>query len=56
MCWADQHLDPDSGFGGAEWWDDRLHARSSTKTWDPLAAGKRKKAPLVSGILPPTAA
>ncbi|XP_044115677.1 breast cancer metastasis-suppressor 1 isoform X2 [Neovison vison] len=33
----------------SEWWDDRLHARSSTKTWDPLAAGKRKKAPLVSG-------
>ncbi|XP_047547475.1 breast cancer metastasis-suppressor 1 isoform X2 [Lutra lutra] len=33
----------------SEWWDDRLHARSSTKTWDSLPASKRKKAPLVSG-------
>ncbi|XP_045873847.1 breast cancer metastasis-suppressor 1 isoform X1 [Meles meles] len=33
----------------SEWWDDRLHARSSTKAWDSLPASKRKKAPLVSG-------
>lgn len=34
---------------GAEWWDDRLHARGSSKTWDSLPPNKRKKAPLVSG-------
>nr|XP_025734740.1 breast cancer metastasis-suppressor 1 isoform X1 [Callorhinus ursinus] len=33
----------------SEWWDDKLHARSSAKTWDSLPASKRKKAPLVSG-------
>ncbi|XP_025142488.1 breast cancer metastasis-suppressor 1 isoform X1 [Bubalus bubalis] len=33
----------------SEWWDDRLHARGSSKTWDSLPPNKRKKAPLVSG-------
>ncbi|KAL1788570.1 breast cancer metastasis-suppressor 1 [Sigmodon hispidus] len=33
----------------SEWWDDRLHARGSSKTWDSLPPSKRKKAPLVSG-------
>lgn len=33
---------------GAEWWDDKLHARGSSKTWDSLPPNKRKKAPLVS--------
>ncbi|XP_047679813.1 breast cancer metastasis-suppressor 1 isoform X2 [Prionailurus viverrinus] len=33
----------------SEWWDDRLHAGSSAKTWDSLPPSKRKKAPLVSG-------
>ncbi|CAK7308102.1 Breast cancer metastasis-suppressor 1 [Vulpes lagopus] len=33
----------------SEWWDDKLHARSSAKTWDSLPPSKRKKAPLVSG-------
>ncbi|KAK2492843.1 hypothetical protein MC885_019324, partial [Smutsia gigantea] len=32
-----------------EWWDDRLHAKGSSKTWDSLPPSKRKKAPLVSG-------
>lgn len=41
--------DPDSL--GTEWWDDRLHARGGSKTWDSLPPSKRKKAPLVSGIL-----
>ena len=41
---------------GTEWWDDRLHARGSSKTWDSLPPNKRKKAPLVSGILPHTVA
>ncbi|EFB26184.1 hypothetical protein PANDA_004758, partial [Ailuropoda melanoleuca] len=48
VSWEGQHLDPDSGSGGAEWWDDRLHA-SSARTWDSLPPSKRKKAPLVSG-------
>lgn len=43
--------DPDSGLW-AEWWDDKLHPRGSSKTWDSLPPSKRKKAPLVSGILP----
>ncbi|XP_077627511.1 breast cancer metastasis-suppressor 1 isoform X1 [Crocuta crocuta] len=38
----------------SEWWDDRLHAGSSTKTWDSLPSSKRKKAPLVSGQRPVT--
>ncbi|XP_043438534.1 breast cancer metastasis-suppressor 1 isoform X1 [Prionailurus bengalensis] len=42
-------LAPNSGSGGTEWWDDRLHAGSSAKTWDSLPPSKRKKAPLVSG-------
>ncbi|XDA87836.1 hypothetical protein R6Z07F_017517 [Ovis aries] len=33
----------------SEWWDDKLHARGSSKTWDSLPPNKRKKAPLVSG-------
>ncbi|KAI5278144.1 Beta-1,4-Glucuronyltransferase 1 [Manis pentadactyla] len=33
----------------SEWWDDRLHAKGSSKTWDSLPPSKRKKAPLVSG-------
>ncbi|XP_036909179.1 breast cancer metastasis-suppressor 1 isoform X1 [Sturnira hondurensis] len=33
----------------SEWWDDKLHARGSSKTWDSLPPSKRKKAPLVSG-------
>uniref|UniRef100_A0A671DY35 BRMS1 transcriptional repressor and anoikis regulator n=1 Tax=Rhinolophus ferrumequinum TaxID=59479 RepID=A0A671DY35_RHIFE len=33
----------------SEWWDDKLHARGSSKTWDTLPPSKRKKAPLVSG-------
>ncbi|XP_006893477.1 PREDICTED: breast cancer metastasis-suppressor 1 [Elephantulus edwardii] len=33
----------------SEWWDDKLHARGSSRTWDPLPPSKRKKAPLVSG-------
>lgn len=49
-----RRLAPNSGSGGTEWWDDRLHAGSSAKTWDSLPPSKRKKAPLVSGILPPT--
>lgn len=36
---------------GTEWWDDKLNARGGTKTWDSLPPSKRKKAPLVSGIL-----
>ncbi|XP_019668265.2 breast cancer metastasis-suppressor 1 isoform X1 [Felis catus] len=36
----------------SEWWDDRLHAGSSAKTWDSLPPSKRKKAPLVSGMSP----
>lgn len=31
----------------SEWWDDKLHARGSSKTWDSLPPSKRKKAPLV---------
>lgn len=42
--------DPDSL--GTEWWDDRLHSRGGSKAWDPVPPSKRKKAPLVSGILP----
>ncbi|EPQ13339.1 Breast cancer metastasis-suppressor 1 like protein [Myotis brandtii] len=37
----------------SEWWDDKLHTRGSSRTWDSLPPSKRKKAPLVSGILPP---
>ncbi|XP_053417579.1 breast cancer metastasis-suppressor 1 isoform X1 [Nycticebus coucang] len=33
----------------SEWWDDKLHARGSSKSWDSLPPSKRKKAPLVSG-------
>ncbi|XP_027625194.1 breast cancer metastasis-suppressor 1 isoform X2 [Tupaia chinensis] len=33
----------------SEWWDDKLHSRGSSKTWDSLPPSKRKKAPLVSG-------
>nr|XP_053781431.1 breast cancer metastasis-suppressor 1 isoform X2 [Desmodus rotundus] len=33
----------------SEWWDDKMHARGSSKTWDSLPPSKRKKAPLVSG-------
>lgn len=33
----------------SEWWDDRLHANGSSKTWDSLPPSKRRKAPLVSG-------
>nr|XP_025843943.1 breast cancer metastasis-suppressor 1 homolog [Vulpes vulpes] len=33
----------------SEWWDDKLHVRSSAKTWDSLPPSKRKKAPLISG-------
>lgn len=51
MSWECRHLNP--GSGGTEWWDDKLHARGSSKTWDSLPPSKRKKAPLVSGILPP---
>lgn len=42
---------PDPNSLGTEWWDDRLHARGGSKTWDSLPPSKRKKAPLVSGIL-----
>jgi len=42
-------LGPRSLSRTGEWWDDKLHARSSAKTWDSLPASKRKKAPLVSG-------
>lgn len=31
---------------GAEWWDDKLHARGSSKTWDSLPPNKREEAPL----------
>lgn len=41
--------DPDSEFLGTEWWDDKLHSRGSSKTWDSVPPSKRKKAPLVSG-------
>lgn len=53
MSWEDQDPNPDPGSGVTEWWDDKLHARGSSKTWDTLPPSKRKKAPLVSGILPP---
>ncbi|XP_069902193.1 breast cancer metastasis-suppressor 1 isoform X6 [Globicephala melas] len=33
----------------SEWWDDKLHARGSSKTWGSVQPSKRKKAPLVSG-------
>lgn len=33
----------------SEWWDDKLHSRGSSKTWDSVPPSKRKKAPLVSG-------
>ncbi|XP_052049039.1 breast cancer metastasis-suppressor 1 [Apodemus sylvaticus] len=33
----------------SEWWDDKLHSRGGSKTWDPVPPSKRKKAPLVSG-------
>uniref|UniRef100_F6XMN8 BRMS1 transcriptional repressor and anoikis regulator n=2 Tax=Macaca TaxID=9539 RepID=F6XMN8_MACMU len=33
----------------SEWWDDKLHARGSSRSWDSLPPSKRKKAPLVSG-------
>ncbi|XP_048216601.1 breast cancer metastasis-suppressor 1 isoform X1 [Perognathus longimembris pacificus] len=33
----------------SEWWDDKLHAGGSSKSWDSLPPSKRKKAPLVSG-------
>lgn len=33
----------------SEWWDDKLHTRGSSRTWDSLQPSKRKKAPLVSG-------
>ncbi|XP_053224787.1 breast cancer metastasis-suppressor 1 isoform X1 [Podarcis raffonei] len=33
----------------SEWWDDKLRPKHSSKEWDPLRPGKRKKAPLVSG-------
>ncbi|XP_032345788.1 breast cancer metastasis-suppressor 1 isoform X1 [Camelus ferus] len=36
----------------SEWWDDKLHARGSSKTWDSLPPSKRKKAPLVSAPCP----
>nr|XP_037854973.1 breast cancer metastasis-suppressor 1 isoform X2 [Chlorocebus sabaeus] len=32
----------------SEWWDDKLHARGSSRSWDSLPPSKRKKAPLVS--------
>lgn len=44
--------DPDSVSLGTEWWDDKLHSRSSSKAGDAMPPSKRKKAPLVSGILP----
>lgn len=44
--------DPDPESLGTEWWDDKLHSRGSSKTWDSVPPSKRKKAPLVSGILP----
>lgn len=34
---------------GSEWWDDRLNARGTARSWDSLPPSKRKKAPLVSG-------
>lgn len=34
-----------------EWWDNKLRPKHSSKDWDPLRPGKRKKAPLVSDIL-----
>ncbi|KAK2100108.1 Breast cancer metastasis-suppressor 1 [Saguinus oedipus] len=33
----------------SEWWDDKLHAKGSSRSWDSLPPSKRKKAPLVSG-------
>ncbi|XP_074165781.1 breast cancer metastasis-suppressor 1-like [Sminthopsis crassicaudata] len=33
----------------SEWWDDKLHPRGSSRSWESLKSGKRKKAPLVSG-------
>lgn len=33
----------------SEWWDDKLHPRGSSRSWESLQSGKRKKAPLVSG-------
>ncbi|XP_021007461.1 breast cancer metastasis-suppressor 1 homolog isoform X5 [Mus caroli] len=33
----------------SEWWDDKLHSRSSSKSGDTMPPSKRKKAPLVSG-------
>uniref|UniRef100_A0ABM5F5C5 Breast cancer metastasis-suppressor 1 isoform X1 n=1 Tax=Pogona vitticeps TaxID=103695 RepID=A0ABM5F5C5_9SAUR len=33
----------------SEWWDDKLQPKHSSKDWDPLRPGKRKKPPLVSG-------
>ncbi|XP_061462373.1 breast cancer metastasis-suppressor 1 isoform X4 [Rhineura floridana] len=33
----------------SEWWDDKLRPKHSSKEWDPLRPGKRKKVPLVSG-------
>lgn len=53
VSWEGQHHGPDSGSGDTEWWDDKLHTRGSSRTWDSLPPSKRKKAPLVSGILPP---
>ncbi|XP_067328498.1 breast cancer metastasis-suppressor 1 isoform X1 [Anolis sagrei] len=33
----------------SEWWDNKLRPKHSSKDWDPLRPGKRKKPPLVSG-------
>ncbi|XP_056657274.1 breast cancer metastasis-suppressor 1 [Monodelphis domestica] len=33
----------------SEWWDDKLHPKGNSKSWESLQTGKRKKAPLVSG-------
>ncbi|XP_068922497.1 breast cancer metastasis-suppressor 1 isoform X1 [Petaurus breviceps papuanus] len=33
----------------SEWWDDKAHPKGSSRSWEALQAGKRKKAPLVSG-------
>ncbi|XP_053134078.1 breast cancer metastasis-suppressor 1 [Hemicordylus capensis] len=33
----------------SEWWDDKLRPKHSSKEWDALRPGKRKKPPLVSG-------
>ncbi|XP_072495286.1 breast cancer metastasis-suppressor 1 isoform X2 [Notamacropus eugenii] len=33
----------------SEWWDDKVHPKGSSRSWETLQSGKRKKAPLVSG-------